>query len=117
MRGDRVSISPRCRMVFNQPNPASTSATIDLASGRFPRADVKRVILLDRDLIIGPGSTAHVRVDSLPGSIILLVRDDRLLCQSDSPVSVNGKPLDRASGIPIGAHVNAGGISFVVTRA
>ncbi len=115
-RGDRIALSPRCRMTFNLPNPASTSATIDLTAGRFPRADVRRVILLDRDLIIGPGNATHIRADTLPGNIILLVRDNRLYVQSDSLVTVDGKPNDRSSGIPLGGHVDVGGLSFVVTR-
>lgn len=116
MRGDRIGLSPRCRMTFNLPNPASTSATIDLTAGRFPRADVRRIILLDRDLIIGPGTATHIRVDQIPGNIILLVRDGRLYVQSDSPVTVDGRPSERSSGIPLGGHVDVGGLSFVVTR-
>ena len=117
-RGDRIAISPRCRLAFNIPNPASTSATVDLAGGRFPRADVRRVILLDRDLIIGPGNGAHVRADHLPGNVMLVVRDGRLIVQSDALVTVNGKPADRLSGIPLGGHVDVGGtLSFVITQA
>ena len=118
MRGDRIAISPRCRLTFNLPNPASTSATVDLAGGRFPRADVRRVILLDRDLIIGPGNGAHVRADHLPGNVMLVVRDGRLLVQSDAHVTVDGRPMDRMSGIPLGGHVDVGGsLSFVITQA
>ena len=117
-RGDRIAISPRCRLAFNLPNPASTSATIDLAGGRFPRADVRRVILLDRDLIIGPGNGTHVRADHLPGNVMLVVRDGRLIVQSDALVSVDGKPMNRLSGIPLGGHVDVGGsLSFVITQA
>ncbi len=118
MRGDRIAISPRCRLTFNLPNPASTSATVDLAGGRFPRGDVRRVILLDRDLIIGPGNGAHVRADHLPGNVMLVVRDGRLLVQSDAHVTVDGRPMDRLSGIPLGGHVDVGGsLSFVITQA
>jgi hypothetical protein len=117
-RGDRIAISPRCRLTFNLPNPASTSATVDLAGGRFPRGDVRRVILLDRDLIIGPGNGAHVRADHLTGNVMLVVRDGRLLVQSDAHVTVDGKPMDRLSGIPLGGHVDVGGtLSFVITQA
>jgi len=117
-RGDRIAISPRCRLTFNLPNPASTSATIDLAGGRFPRGDVRRVILLDRDLIIGPGNGAHVRADHLPGNVMLVVRDGRLIVQSDALVTIDGKPANRLSGIPLGGHVDVGGtLSFVITQA
>jgi hypothetical protein len=116
MKGDRIAISPRCRLAFNLPNAASTSATIDLSGGRFPRSDVRRVILLDRDLVIGPGNGTHIRAEQLSGNVVLLVRDNRLFVQSETMVTVDGKPMDRAAGIPLGGHVDVGGLSFVVTR-
>ena len=76
------------------------------------------MILLDRDLIIGPGGGAHVRADHLPGNVMLVVRDGRLIVQSDALVTMNGKPIDRLSGIPLGGHVDVGGtLSFVITQA
>jgi hypothetical protein len=49
---------------------------------------------------------------------MLVVRDGRLLVQSDAHVTVDGKPMDRLSGIPLGGHVDVGGtLSFVITQA
>jgi hypothetical protein len=39
-----------------------------------------------------------------------------LFCQADVLVTVNAQPMDRSAGIPLGAHVEAGNLSFVVTR-
>ena len=94
-------------------------------------ADVRRVILMDGDLILGPGPTAHVRTDAVAGTsgvgagggqLVLHVRDGRLRCESRGDpagltVEANGRPLDRHVGVPLGAHVRAGGLSFVVTAA
>jgi hypothetical protein len=99
--GDRIAISQRCKLTFSVPNPSSTTAVLDLASGRFPRADLRRVILLDRELVIGPGSTSHIRADQLSEAIALHIRDGRLWCRSQ-PIAV-GKPE------------NVAGASFVVT--
>ena len=117
--GDRVALSPRCRFGFATPNVASTTAVIDLTGARYPRSDVRRIILMDRDLIIGPGAATHVRIGDAEGAgsnVVLHLRDGRLFCETDQPIEVNGAPLDRNAGIPLGAHVKVGGASFVVTR-
>jgi hypothetical protein len=115
--GDRISLTPRCRVSFQLPSAASTTAVLDLIGARFPRADVRRVVLLDRELVIGPGQTAHMRCDTTPEPIVLHVRDNRLFCRTTAEVEVNGQPMDREKGIPLGAHVRVGLVSFVVTKA
>ncbi|WP_428939833.1 hypothetical protein [Fontivita pretiosa] len=101
--GDRVTLSPRCRLQFQLPNPSSTTAVLDLTAGRFPRADVRRIILLDRDLVIGPGASSHIRADGLSEPVVLHVRDGRLWRRSE-PVS-------------IGTATSMGGANFVITTS
>ena len=114
--GDRIALSPRCRMAFAIPVATSTSAVLDLTGARFPRAEVRRVILLDRDLVLGPGNATHVRVEDASENIILHLRDARLFCETKLPVEVNGAPMDRVTGIPLNAHVKVGAVSFVISR-
>ena len=113
--GDRIALSPRCRMSFNLPSAASTTAVLDLIGCRYPRADVRRVILFDGDVILGPGLATHVRVEEAEENVILHVRDGRLFCEAKTPVEVNGAPMDRIMGIPMEAHVKVGSISFAVS--
>jgi hypothetical protein len=101
--GDRLALSPRCRMTFRLPSGASTSALLELDGARLPRGDVRHVILLDRELIIGPGSSAHVRVDSLEQPIVMHVRQDHLICGREK--------------LALGQHVSIGNVSLVVTDA
>lgn len=115
VNGDRIAISPRCRMRFVRPNAASTSAMIELHGARLPRGDARRVIFMDRSVVLGPGTTAHVRIDQLPEPVVLHLRDERLLCQGNAEVLVNDVAADSAAGIPIGANVRVGPVSFVVT--
>ena len=96
--GDRIALSPRCRMTFNLPCAASTTAVLDLTGCRYPRADVRRVILLDGDMILGPGLATHVRIDDADENVILHIRDGRLFCEAKLPVEVNGALMDRISG-------------------
>jgi hypothetical protein len=114
--GDRIALSPRCRMVFALPVAASTSAILDLTGARYPRSEVRRVILLDRDIVIGPGNATHVRVENAPENIILHLRDGRIFCESRTPVLVNAAPMDRNSGISLDAHLQVGDVSFVISR-
>jgi hypothetical protein len=101
--GDRICLSPRCTLTFAMPNPSSTTATLELVAGRFPRADIRRVILLDQDLIIGPHSTAHIRADHLTESVVIRATDERLIC--------NGQPI--ALGLP----TRIDGISMIATAS
>ena len=115
--GDEVALSPRCRFTFRLPSAASTSAVLDLTGTRYPRADIRRVILLDRELVIGPGVGSHVRIDELTDKVVLHVRDGRLFVQTPHPLLVAQREVAPRSPVPIGAHVNAGRVSFVVTRS
>lgn len=113
--GDGIALSPRCRMRFVRPNAASTSAMIELHGARLPRGDARRVIFMDRSVVLGPGTTAHVRIDQLSEPVVLHLRDERLLCQGNTEVLVDDVAADPAAGIPIGANVRVGSVSFVVT--
>jgi hypothetical protein len=115
--GDDLALSPRCRFTFRVPNVASTSAVLDLTGTRYPRADVRRVILLDRELVIGPGAGAHVRIDELKEKVVLHVRDGRLLVQTPQPVLAGERPVAPKTAVALGVHMKAGPVSFVVTRA
>lgn len=115
--GDEVALSSRCRFTFRQPSAASTSAVLDLTGTRYPRADVRRVILLDRELVVGPGAGAHVRIDELPEKIVLHVRDGRLFVQTKEALLVAGREVAPRTPVPVGSHVKAGGVSFVITRS
>jgi hypothetical protein len=115
--GDELALSPRCRFTFRLPNVASTSAVLDLIGTRYPRADVRRVILLDRELVIGPGPGAHVRIDELTEKVVLHVRDGRLFVQTAQPVLAGERPVAPKSAVALGTHMKAGPVSFVVTRS
>ncbi|HTL29537.1 MAG TPA: hypothetical protein VL282_09950, partial [Tepidisphaeraceae bacterium] len=101
--GDGIELSPRCRMHFVLPHVASTTAVIDLTGARCPRAEVRRIILLDRDLVIGPGSNTHVRVDHMSQPVVLRLKGDRLTSDSGE--------------IPVGQTVQSGNVSFVISNA
>ena len=100
--GERLDLSPRCRFTFVLPSPASTTAVLDLTGARLPRADVRRIILMDADLIIGPSNAAHVVAPQLDRSVVLHLSHGQLICQG------------REGAIIMGESINVGGVSFVI---
>ncbi len=114
--GDRIALSPRCRMKFNIPNPASTTATLSLSSARLGRADVRRIILMDRDILIGPSTGDHITAESLDETIALFVQNGRLLCKTKERILVDDKPISSRAGLPIDKQIRMGRISLVLTE-
>ena len=113
--GDKISLSRRCGVKFARPHAASPSAVLTLSGTRLTRGDARRVVLMDREMVVGPGATAHVRVDLLAHPAVFYVRDGRLHCRSEEPVTVNDRPVDRVEGIPLNANVRIGSVSLVIT--
>jgi len=114
--GDRITLSSRCRLAFARPTPASNSALLHLAGARLPKADVRSVILLDRELIIGPGPNAHIRCDEMTDSAILQIRDGKLYCHSPLGVLVDGIAPSAASPIPMNAQITVGPVTFSIGK-
>lgn len=114
--GDRIAVGPRCRLRFRRPNPASTSAVLDVISGRLICGDVRQIILFDRELILGPGPAAHIRVDSLGGPAVLQQSGQGLACRAADPISIDGRPVGQQSVLTPGAHVNIGPLGLVLVR-
>ena len=113
---DRISLSPRCGMKFNIPNPASTTATLSLPSSRLGRADVRRIILMDRDLLIGPTEGSHILAESLDETIALFTQNGRLLCRAKDKIMVDDKTVSSTAGLPLNKQIRIGQISLVLTE-
>jgi len=114
--GDTIALSPRCRLKFTLPTAASTTAVLQLSGARLPSGDARRVILLDRTLVMGPGSSTHIRADAMARPVVLAVHDDRLVSRSEAEVKVEDRSLRRSEGIPMDTHVKIDAVTFVVAR-
>jgi len=49
--------------------------------------------------------------------VVLHVRDGRLFAQTTQPLLVGGHEVAPRTAVPVGTHVKAGSVSFVVTRS
>ena len=112
---DKIVLSPRCRLKFLMPSAASTTGILELSSARLPKGDARRVILMDRDLVIGPGNGAHIRADHLSGPAVLHWRNGRLVCRAQDIVAVDGQPPDPAVGLGLDTRVQIGNLSMMIT--
>ena len=113
---DRINLSPRCVMKFNIPNPASTTATLSLPAARLGRADVRRVILMDRDILIGPTESSHILTESLDETIALFIQNGRLLCRAKDKILFDDKAVSPTAGLPFDTQISIGQISLVLTE-
>lgn len=112
--GDRIGLGPRCRMTFRRPSPASGTALLDLAGGQLP-AGVRQVILMDREIIIGPGNGVHIRADQLASPTILTRDGDSLSCKGTTPIFVDDQSMGTTATLPTGIPISVGTLRFVVS--
>ena len=114
--GDRIALSPRCQIRFHLPNPASTTAVLTVSGARLSRPDIKQLILMDRDILIGPYANDHIRTEQLQEPVALFAQNGRLLCRAKESILVDGRGFDPNVGLAMDKHVKIGKVSMVVAR-
>ncbi|MCF7955262.1 MAG: hypothetical protein K9M75_05635 [Phycisphaerae bacterium] len=115
--GDKISLSMRCRMKFNVPNAASSTAVISLASARLPNADTRNIILMDREILIGAGIKNHIRATGMNDQIVLFKQNGKLLCRTDQNIEVDEKRYDSRIGLTMNKPITIGKMSLVLKEA
>ena len=114
--GDHIALSPRCRIKFHLPNPASTTAVLTVSGARLNRPDIRKLILMDRDILVGPYINDHIRTDQLKDPVTLFAQNGRLLCRAKESILVDGCNLDPSVGLALDKPVRIGRLSMVVAR-
>lgn len=114
--GDKIDLSSRCRMKFSQPNPASGTACLSLSSAKLPRSDIQSIILLDREMILGPSRNCHIQSGHVQENMTFFVRNGRLFYQGDQCVLCDGIAINPQDGIGVGQSVEIGSLRMVWTH-
>lgn len=114
--GDRITLSPRCVLRFHLPNPASTTALLTISGARLNRPDIRQVVLMDRDILVGPYTNNHIRTDQVKDPVALFAQNGRLLCRAKDSILVDGRGFDPSVGLAVGKPVEIGKLSMVVAR-
>lgn len=116
MDGDRITLSHKSRLKFNTPNAASTSATLVVSGARLPRPDINYVILLDRDILIGPSCNNHIRTSRLSTTLALTWQDKQLFCRNAEKMLVQGKQAHHDTPLPMNKSIQLDQVSLVITE-
>lgn len=103
--GDRIEITPRCRLQFTLPHPASGTAVLKLGGARLPRSDVQSILLMDREILIGPARNCHVQSGQVTSIVTLFGRDERFYAKSEG---------GEQEAIETGQTVRIGSLRFVL---
>ncbi len=106
----RVELSSRCRFKFSTPNPASSTACLTPSSARFPRADITGVILMDREILIGPERNNHIQSGQIDEAIVLFLQDNKILCRAQQPLTVGGHTLAAGQALPMDTQIEIGDV-------
>ena len=110
---ESLGFGRRCRVRFRLPNPASTSAVLELNGPQLERQDVRRIVLLDDALIAGPAKTSHVVASSIDTPCVLLHQDGEFFIRRGI-ASQRGK-RETAQPIRPGESVEMAGARFTLT--
>jgi hypothetical protein len=114
--GDEFVLGARSRLTFRMPTSLSPTAILELGPGLRLEGDVRKVVLLDGHLIIGPGKGCHIETGRAEGRVILSAGAEGFRCRAQEPLVVDGTPAGTDEPVPFGAHVEAGPLTFTLTR-
>jgi hypothetical protein len=96
---------------------ASGTALLELNATRLARGDIRRIVLLDRELVVGPGPVAHVRCDDLPGATVLQVGRSSITIHPPIEMKIDNRRVDRQLTARVGEHVRIGALGFIFVQA
>jgi len=113
--GEKIALSPRCRLKFARPNAASTSAVLSLSGARLPQADTRGVVLMDHQIVLAGGSLGHIRADDLVEPIVLHLSEGRLVCRAIPARTTDGRTVNPTGAIPLDTPVRVGPLTIVLT--
>ena len=114
--GDRISLSDKCRIKFNLPNAASTTATLVISGAKMTRPDINYVILMDQNILIGPSCNNHIRTSALSENLVLTRENNRIFCRNAKQIMINKKQASANSHLPVNTPVNIDNISLVFAQ-
>jgi hypothetical protein len=108
--GDRIELSPRVKLTFHLPSPRSATAVLELGGSLRLAGDVRRVILFDRHLTMGPGQGHHIVATSLQAVLAVVERAGGLYART---AGASGDETPLAQGQP----AEVGGVRIALETA
>jgi hypothetical protein len=87
-----------------------------LAGSRLPQGDVRDIILIGRELIVGPTTAAHVRTAAARRALRLVMRDGRLTCE-DAAQTSTGETIAAGTPLPHDQPLQIGTLTLTLGRS
>ncbi len=91
--GAIVELGRGVRLRFRQPSDLSLSARLDFVSDHRPTKAVDGIVLLADTCLLGSDDSHHIDCLDWSAPVLLVRKGHELLCRSQKPLFVNGKPL------------------------
>lgn len=113
--GDKIALAARCRAVYHRPNAASTTATLSFTGARLPRTDLRRAILMEREILISQAPSAHLRLPGLSEPILLFSRGNGLMLRSGAGIEHAGRGPVRESSLLMNRTVRVGPLCLTIS--
>ncbi|MEM9417599.1 MAG: hypothetical protein AAGA25_00920 [Planctomycetota bacterium] len=81
---DRLGVGPRIKLRYLRANAASQTAVLELTAGRFTTPNLRRVVLLSGELLVGPHRGCHLRDPKLTQAVTFRPTADGLAAEGVS---------------------------------
>jgi hypothetical protein len=85
-----------------------------LSGARVPRPDISHIILMNREILIGPSSNYHIRNNGGADTLTLFVQNDQLYCRAKDPILINSRVFNSGKALPVNTTIKIGRISLVL---
>lgn len=108
--GDRIVLGKKAKLTFRMPSRKSPTAVLDLSDTTKMPNDVRRIVLFNKQALVGDGPHAHIRCRHAGPPMVLFERDGGLWIRQKS----DGHNDTKAVPLPIGESVEIGGTSLVL---
>lgn len=112
--GQNITVGQRLRVLFRQPHPASGTAVLEIPGNKMPRPDLRRVILLDREVVLADRRHAHLQVPGLYPPAVLFRQQGRFFLRTSRSMN-QAEPKAQSQPVPYNETVTVGPLTLVLT--
>jgi hypothetical protein len=111
---DEIELGRDVKLRFRMPSALSATAVVDFVSDHRPELSVDGVVLMDRTLLLGPGSGSHVCCRDWSTDVVVHAGEthDTFKVRSRAALLVDGEIVHDGGDLPVGAVVTGPDFQF-----
>jgi hypothetical protein len=109
-----IELGRGVKLRFRMPSALSATAVVDFLSDHRPELSVDGVVLMDRTLLLGPGTGSHVCCRDWSADVVVHAGEapDTFQVRSRSALLVDGEIVHDGGDLPVGAVVTGPDFRF-----